>query len=532
MNDVKPLNRPPDPRRCSPARLVSIITSILLLVPALGLARDAEPGGYGLPQAEIDQFVQQAEDAGVDIHEMVFSQDPYQGTADCLQCHESEGTEMLDTGHFKWAGKIERVPGFEGMVLGKRDLINNFCVAVDTNEARCTQCHVGYGWEDNTFDFTNPENVDCLVCHDQSGTYKKAKKTAGLPADGVDLNLVARSITMDSKPKRKNCIGCHAFAGGGDNVKHGDISSAMISPTKNLDVHMGTDGVDFACVDCHAANHDPKTGAVNHGIAGQELHSVHEGEMQQCTDCHGSQEVVHRGTAVEHTLFFDNWHERLACQSCHIPAIAKAVSTKTEWYWSDAGQNISPIPIDPDTGRAAYDKKKGTFNWEYNVRPVLRWYNGEWERKFVGVSDTYDEVPIPLATPLGGRSDPDAMIYPFKRMVGDQIVDPVNRTVMVPHLFGKKTGPNPYWGKFDWNLALLDASLYTGQPYSGEYAFEETTMFLTVNHQIAPADQALGAGGIIDGCMDCHNPGGNDSIDWNALGWTGDPIRGGERTGM
>ncbi|MGK7296056.1 MAG: tetrathionate reductase family octaheme c-type cytochrome [Candidatus Wenzhouxiangella sp. M2_3B_020] len=530
MNDVIPLDPPPDPCRRSPARLACITVAALLMIPAAAVARDTESGGYMLPQADIEVMVQQAEANGIDIHEQVFSEDPYEGTADCLQCHESEGTEMLDTGHFKWAGKIERVPGFEGQILGKRDLINNFCVAVDTNEARCTQCHVGYGWDDKNYDFTNPENVDCLVCHDQSGTYKKGKKTAGLPDPGVDLNLVATSITTDSKPKRKNCIGCHAFAGGGDNVKHGDISSAMVNPSKSLDVHMGVDGANLGCTDCHAANHDPKTGAVNHGIAGQELHSVHEGEMRQCTDCHGSQEAVHRGTVAENTLFFDNWHERLACQTCHLPKFAQAVSTKTEWYWSDAGQDISPTPIDPDTGRAAYDKKKGTFNWEFNVRPVLRWYNGNWDRLFVGVNDTYDEVPIPLATPLGNREDPDAMIRPFKLMVGDQVVDPVNKTVMVPHLFGKKTGPNPYWGKFDWNLALEDASLYTGQPYSGQYDFVETTMYLTVNHQIAPADEALGAGGIIDGCMDCHDP-GNEFVQWDELGWSGDPLRGGERTG-
>ena len=26
-------------------------------------------------------------------------------------------------------------------------------------------CHIGYGWEDENFDFDNPENIDCLACH-------------------------------------------------------------------------------------------------------------------------------------------------------------------------------------------------------------------------------------------------------------------------------------------------------------------------------------------------------------------------------
>ena len=523
MNDVHSLDFPP--HRFISLRVLTFGLFMLILSPVGASAANASAES-GL---DVESIIRQAEQNGVDLHEQFFSEQPYEGTASCLQCHGEAGTQMLDSGHFKWAGKVENIDGLEGMILGKRDLINNFCIATDTNEGRCTQCHVGYGWKDNSYDFSNPENVDCLVCHDQSGTYKKAPTTAGLPDPSVDLNLVAMSIKVDSVPKRKNCIGCHAFAGGGDNVKHGDISSAMVNPSADLDVHMGTDGANFECVACHGANHDPKTGAVNHGIAGQELHSVHEGEMKECTDCHGSQEVVHDGTAVEHTLFFADWHERLACQTCHIPAFAKAVSTKTEWYWSDAGQNISPIPIDPDTGREAYDKKKGTFNWEFNVRPVLRWYNGKWDRKVVVVNDKYDEVPIPLANPLGDRSDPNAMIRPFKLMVGNQAVDPVTKTVSVPHLFGAAGGPNPYWGKFDWNLALEDGALYTGQEYSGTYEFVDTTMFLTVNHQIAPADQALGYGGIIDGCMDCHDP-GNEYVEWDALGWTGDPLRGGTRT--
>lgn len=223
-------------------------------------------------------------------------------------------------------------------------------------------------------------------------------------------------------------------------------------------------------------------------------------------------------------MFEDGWHERLACQVCHIPAIARKISTKVEWYWSDAGKDITP-PTDPDTGRPTYDKKKGSFVWKNNVRPTLRYSNGKWERMLINVSDKYTEEPIQLATPQGGYSDPDAMIYPFKVMTGNQPVDPVTRTVLVPHLFGMKSGPNPYWAKYDWNLALQDGANYTGQDYSGEYAFGATEMLLSVNHEVAPAEKALGsmAGGS---CGDCH---GSDAIDWAALGWTGDPTKGGKR---
>lgn len=133
-----------------------------------------------------------------------------------------------------------------------------------------------------------------------------------------------------------------------------------------------------------------------------------------------------------------------------------------------------------------------------------------------------------MATPLGDYTDPEAMIYPFKLMVGNQPVDPVTKTVVVPHLFGKAGGPNPYWGKFDWTSALADGAAYTGQSFSGTYTFAATEMLLSVNHEVAPAKQALGMGGLHGGgCADCHS---KDVIDWQALGWTGNPFTGGERT--
>ena len=131
-----------------------------------------------------------------------------------------------------------------------------------------------------------------------------------------------------------------------------------------------------------------------------------------------------------------------------------------------------------------------------------------------------------LAEPLGSREDPAAMIYPFKLMVGNQPMDTANKVISVPHLFGGKGGPNPYWAKYDWNLALQDGAAYTGQPYSGNYGFASTEMLLSVNHEVAPKEMALGYGPAPDSCRDCHTTG---VIDFTELGWTGDPLQGGDR---
>ncbi len=86
----------------------------------------------------------------------------------------------MQTAHWEWLGDEVEVPGHEGKRrIGKKNLINNFCISSIGNEVACMKCHAGYGWADSTFDFSRSENVDCLVCHEHSGTYVKGE--AGLP---------------------------------------------------------------------------------------------------------------------------------------------------------------------------------------------------------------------------------------------------------------------------------------------------------------------------------------------------------------
>jgi octaheme c-type cytochrome (tetrathionate reductase family) len=471
------------------------------------------------------------------LHAGWFATYPYVGTESCLDCHGKLAEEVLTTAHFQWQGVAQNIVGdAQGNIHGKRDILNNFCIAVPSNEGRCTQCHAGYGWADNTFDFEDPENIDCLVCHDQTfdegtllGTYVKAPTTAGLPANTAEeLNLVAQSVAM-GQPTIRNCIRCHANAGGGDNVKHGDLAMSLKNTTAEYDVHMGTadsGGLDFECVTCHRVDRTPapESELLSHGIGGMPYHSVEEGDMQGCDDCHGSALIVHAGLSVEPIL---QSHERLACQTCHIPAFARQTSTKTEWYWDTAGEVRDPIPPDPvDPTRPSFDRKKGDFVWAFNVRPTLRFFDGTWEKAIIGVNDTYavgegtPENPVVLGAPVGDCSDPNDMIYPFKKMIGNQPADVVNRRILVPHLFGGAGGPNAFWGNWDWDGALLDAAAITGQPYvAGDFGFVNTAMYLAVNHEIAPQEQAFGFGGVA-ACGDCHFDAG---IDWTELGYTGDP---------
>ena len=457
------------------------------------------------------------------LHVDFFTDNDYEGTRSCMNCHGPVGEEMLTNAHFTWEGVAANITGYDGGIHGKNDLINNFSIAVPSNEGRCTHCHTGYGYDDNTFSFDDRNTVDCLICHDQSGTYKKGKTSAGLPDPEVDLNVVARSVALNrGVPTNDNCIFCHANAGGGDNVKHGDLAMAIADTTREFDVHMGTDGANMDCVACHQVMKDAEGSMVDHGIGGMPIHSIDDGDMKGCVDCHGDRASIHAGLSVQQVLDRPG-HDTLACQVCHIPAFARDTSTKTEWYWKDAGLDEDPNPPAEAPPRPTWDKKKGTFVWENDVRPSLLYFDGKWDRMMINVNDQYTELPVVLAAPTADYTTPGAMIYPFKKMIGNQPADAGNQTMLVPHLFGGKGGPNPFWAKYDWDLALQDGATYTGQTYSGAFEFVDTVMYLTVNHEIAPKEQALG---MDSDCFDCHIEG---AIDWTALGWSDDPVLGGTR---
>ena len=148
-------------------------------------------------------------------------------------------------------------------------------MSIASNEARCTSCHVGYGWKDASFDLTDMTKIDCLVCHDTTGTYKKIPTGAGLPDPKVDLVAVAKGVGPTS---RKTCGACHFNGGGGEAVKHADLSRQLLTPDRNCDVHMG--GYDFTCTECHRTR--------NHRIAGRSSSvPVVEGVVV-CEDCHST----------------------------------------------------------------------------------------------------------------------------------------------------------------------------------------------------------------------------------------------------
>ena len=405
-------------------------------------------------------------------------------TEACLSCHESAAREVMATAHWTWSGhKVKDPESGRVVALGKRNAINNYCIGIQSNWPMCTTCHAGYGWSDDTFDFSSERNVDCLVCHDRTGTYRKAPGKSGHPAEEVDLTAVAQSV---SYPTRENCGYCHFSGGGGDAVKHGDMDGTMYFPTERIDVHMGR--LDFACQDCHRT--------VKHLVPGESMSfGVEDRPRVHCTDCHAAR--PHRQERLnEH-------NHTVACQSCHVPRMAVAQATKMSWDWSAAGQDLDVE--DPHV----YLKKKGRFTFASNAIPEYYWFNGSGERYLQGQKIDPEKING-INRPLGNIDDPQAKIWPFKVHRGIQIYDRKYRYLLVPKTYGQ----GGYWTEFDWDLAARLGSQATGLAYSGEYGFVRTEMFWVLTHMVSTLDKVLQ-------CTDCHGEG--DRIDWQRLGYEGDP---------
>lgn len=411
-------------------------------------------------------------------------------TAACLTCHPTAATAVMATTHWTWESQpITATWRSQLVTIGKKNQINNFCISAQGNEKKCMTCHAGYGWSGDKFDFSNALNVDCLICHAGSGTY--AKGDYGYPADGVNLVAAAQSVR---RPTRENCGTCHFNGGGGNNVKHGDLDTSLNFPSDSLDVHMSR--LNLQCTDCHRTQ--------DHAIKGRLLADnlvIARQEQVQCTDCHADK--PHEDDRINaHT-------ESVACQTCHVPAVALKNPTKTTWDWSAAGQDR---PEDHYT----YLKIKGEFQYENNVTPTYRWFNGSNAYRYL-LGDTITPTqPSMINLPAGDIHDPNAKIFPFKIHVAKQPYDTVNNILLAP----RTAGEGGYWTTFDWPSALALGAQDSGIAFSGQYGFAETWMYYPATHMVQPAENALQ-------CESCHSASGR--LDWQALGYAGDPITWGGR---
>ena len=376
--------------------------------------------------------------------------------------------------------------------------------------------------------------MDCLVCHEQTGTYKKFPAGAGNPVSEPkvfsgnkktyyppDWASVAQSV---SRPGRKNCGTCHFYGGGGDGVKHGDLDSSLMKPNKALDVHMGTDGQNFDCTRCHSTRLHKIAGRIYSTPASIDRKSLIEDDRTPrilCESCHTASPHKSHAKANDHT-------DKVACQSCHIPEFARENPTKMRWDWSTAGKKEDGklIVKKDELGKVSYSTKKGDMKWEKRVKPEYFWYNGS--IKHLTVKDVIDPgKTVKISEPVGNQDDKKSRIFPFKVHTGKLPYDKVNKNLVIPHLFPKgKDDKDAYWKGYNWEKAIAYGMEYVGLPFSGEIDFVETSYVFPTTHMEAPRESVVN-------CSECHTkengllsklsgfymPGRDSSSGINTIGW-------------
>ncbi len=417
-------------------------------------------------------------------------------TEACLSCHNKTAEEFMTSNHWNWS-KTDSVNG-EPITIGKENVPNNYCIGIKSNEKLCSHCHAGYGWADNDFDFKAEKSVDCLVCHDNTGRYKKpgpgkGNVGAGYPDHKIDLRFIASHVGATSK---KTCGYCHFYGGGGNNVKHGDLEAALLSKkdcTKEVDVHMNHEGKNMDCSECHTTSH--------HEISGNMYTlSTSPENATTCVQCH---------TDSPHKSKLLNTHfNTIACQTCHIPEYAKVNPTRVWWDWSTSGKHKDGKPynaedIERNDSTFQYHAKHGDLIAIKNATPDYIWFNGHADIHLFG--DKFEGDTLVMNKLEGSFEDhinpahPEhpSKIYPVKIMRGKQPYDTEHRMLLQPNTFGPK-GSGAYWADFDLDKAFENGMKARNLPYSGKYDFVYTESYWPLNHMVSPSDKALS-------CKECHS---------------------------
>ncbi|MFC1325552.1 MAG: tetrathionate reductase family octaheme c-type cytochrome [gamma proteobacterium symbiont of Ctena orbiculata] len=428
-----------------------------------------------------------------------------QVTKACLACHTEAGRHFKQSIHWTWEYDNPET----GQTLGMKHLINPFCTNARGNEGMCAQCHAGYGWKDEGFDFNDESNIDCLVCHDRTGSYYKTPNSMGNKAcsvmfqdkEPIQWAKVAQSV---GKPGRENCGTCHFYGGGGDGVKHGDLDSSLKFPDRHLDIHMDAEGLNFACTTCHVTRQHLWAGSrynvMAHDTEGLGLPGERR-DVATCESCHSTS--PHANTELAGIKL--NGHvDKIACQTCHIPSIARGgVATMVDWDWRTAGktrngEGFKEKNYTQGNGahRATYKSIKGDFTYGEDLTPHYDWFDGQMRYTTIDTRFDPNQGPVEINGFKGNRGDGVSRIWPFKRMHTVQPYDKGNNTMVYMHLWGDDD--DSYWGNYDFGRAIRVGMAKNNIPYSGDYGFVETYSFWPITHMVAPSEEALG-------CAECHS---------------------------
>ena len=394
-------------------------------------------------------------------------------TAACLQCHPETATAILESVHWRW--QRQRTIDGKPEVYAKLDGLTNFGVVARSNPGRCLGCHISISPSPEAVENGRPGNIDCLVCHDTSHTYRRAGQ-----AKPAELLNMARSA---GRPAPENCMTCHALSCGlGSDVQRVDFAT---------DVHLSPRGANMSCQDCH-----PSGG--RHRMTRRLSRDRGARPATGCQACH---------TDSPHSQNQLNHHaELISCQACHIPEYGRSAPVLMAWNWLLSGQTAG-VFLKAGDGRAQLLTGNG-FLLASKVEPVYRWDNGN-DLVYRRGDRTRQGRATVLQEP--GPRRPDSRLRPFAVQYGTQLYDARYRYLVSPQL---AAAPGNMFPDTDWESIARAGMNSFRLPYSGQHDFTVTLTYRRLNHGTLPAAQALD-------CMDCH--GSSPRMDWQDLGYEQDP---------
>jgi len=399
--------------------------------------------------------------------------------------------------------------------------------------------------------------ADCLICH--LPEYNMAERRRQIKAlnfrwaatAGAGLATVAGSVAKGEpvtveydkarfnpdgtlsphivrEPRNEACLACHAKPGW---KKRGANFRAR------TDVHLRAG---LRCVDCHPAGQS----ATDPRIRGKELHEIAKGDDpgghvrddldntgRTCADCHATGFLG--APVAKHTWLPPLHLDRIACQTCHVPQRAVKAA---RFVASDVFNPGTKIPT------------KGKHLWTF-YGPDMKYWNHYGELEMMGYDDKPSDPFRPFLVRYKGKIYPANRVHTTWPGIETQgkpgLAQPRMRDIYAMWVAHQKA-PSKYPqlskitddngdGVLEVNRpeeidALIAAVAQrlndVGYPLDGkrvvwvcdERIYESGTRFHTIpkhlweaspygnvhtyNHDVYPADAALGA----NGCTDCHSP--------------------------
>lgn len=408
----------------------------------------------------------------------------------CLSCHSAEAGDMFGAVHYQWVGPTPDMTNQPGTPQGKlTNSVNSYCINIEGDWKICGKCHVGRGLRPDD-PAAGQENIDCLVCHSFDYSMARTRLADGTmgPPDGIPQATLDSYVQNIQVPERGMCLKCHAYAGGANAVKRGDLSKsdadlAMGSDNNNVadfDVHMNVLGPDLACQACHIF--------VNHKVTGKgsDLRPTDFASEVKCSTatCHPGMDASDgHSLAGANRTDADRHVAHVSCQACHIDVYAK-VATETHRDWRS---HHDGSPADGVSGPGHPHTEKGD-----NLVPEYLFWNRLSDNYLLGddAALTYDAAKgtYPTSRPLGDLND--GKLYPFKYKTADQPMTSADKRLIALDTL-------EYLGISGDAVKATESGLVNmGYPANEPYEWVVTDTYQLLNHGIAPAANV--------NCAKCH----------------------------